>query len=193
MPGQTKLRDWYPKYHISEIVCPICFSCPVSVGVSNCGRHTQIPFDLFFSARSACQTAAVRNCGHLLPCNVRKRTPRTHRRSVNTTAAVLAQGPHSAGALLQQRHLPVAGCSQDVPNADRPPQEAASWDCAGIVAEPGPRVCVLKLCTTADSQREAARGKNAGSFPQSHGSRRMPCRNSSWTMRDANTMACPRR
>ena len=83
--------------------------------------------------------------------------------------------------------------SQDVQNADRPPQEAACWDCAGLVAEPGPRECVVQVCTTRDSQREAARGKNAGSFPQSHGSRRMPCRNSSWTMRDANTMACPRR
>ena len=187
------MRDWYPKYHSSEIVCPISFSCPVSVSVSNCGRHTQIPFDLFFSARSACQAAAVRNCGHLLPCNVRKRTPRTHRRSFNTTAAVLAQGPHSAGALLQQRHLHVARCAQNVPSANRPPQKTASGDYAGDVAEPSPWVCVLRRCTTAEEHREAARGKNAESFTHRHGTRRMPCRNSSWTMRDANAMACPRR
>ena len=156
---------------------------------SNCGRHTQLPFDLFFSARSSCPAAAVRNCGHLLPCNVGKSPP---------TPFVALSQPF----WLKVHTALVHSCNsvscpwlsnEDVANADRPPQEAAAWDCAGSVAEPGPRESVVQMCTTGDSQREAARGENAGSFQQNHGTKRMPCRKSSWTMSDANTMACPRR
>ncbi len=83
--------------------------------------------------------------------------------------------------------------NEDVANADRPPQEAAAWDCAGSAAEPGPRESVVQMCTSGDSQREAPREKNAGSFQQNHGTKLMPCRKSSWTMSVANTMPCPRR
>ena len=82
------------------------FSFPVSVSASSCGRHDQIPFVLFFSDRSA---AAVRDWGHMLPCSLEKGNPDSLFAVILTqTVAVLAQGPHSAGALLQQLHLHVA-------------------------------------------------------------------------------------